>query len=112
MREPDRLDGLSFAVMATMTSGKTSRMPKTAISTPTVRKIFCQKAFILLRMPALTTALSNDSEISRTARIATIAESLATPRGCRPGKAGDSDAERPAEGSEEHVLPTQSLVIP
>ena len=51
--------------MATMTTGKTSRMPKTAISTPTVRKIFCQKAFIFFRMPALTTALSKDSEISR-----------------------------------------------
>ncbi len=36
-----------------------------------VRKIFCQKAFIFFRIPALTTALSNDSEISRMDRIAT-----------------------------------------
>lgn len=37
-----------------------------------VRKIFCQKAFIFFRIPALTTALSNDSEISRIDRISTI----------------------------------------
>lgn len=64
--------------MATITTGKTSRMPKTAMSTPTVRKIFCQKAFIFFRIPALTTALSKDSEISRTARIAT------TPKASQP----------------------------
>ena len=58
--------------MATMTTGKTSRMPKTAMRTPTVRKIFCQKAFIFFRIPALTTALSKDSEISRMERIATM----------------------------------------
>ncbi len=68
--------GLSFAVMATMMIGKISRMPKTAMSTPTVRKIFCQNAFSLRRMPALMTALSNESEISRTDRIATIASPL------------------------------------
>ena len=56
-----------------MRTGKTSRMPNTAISTPTVRKIFCQKALSLRRIPALMTALSKDREISRTARIATIA---------------------------------------
>ncbi len=65
--------GPSLAVIATITTGKTSRMPKTAMRMPTVRKIFCQNAFIFRRIPALMTALSNESEISRTERIATIA---------------------------------------
>ena len=79
-REVDRLDrARAWRVMATMTTGKTSRMPKTAISMPTVRKIFCQKAFIFFRMPALTTALSKDSEISRTARIATMPSAVHPP---------------------------------
>ncbi len=52
--------GPILALIATITTGKTSLMPKTAMSTPMVRKIFCQKA------------LSKDSEISRTHRIATI----------------------------------------
>ncbi len=43
-----------------------------------VRKIFCQKAFIFFRIPALTTALSKDSEISRMDRIAT------TPKAAHP----------------------------
>ncbi len=64
--------GPILALIATMTTGKTSRMPNTAIRTPIVRKIFCQKAFIFFRIPALTTALSNDREISRMERIATI----------------------------------------
>ena len=62
-----------------MSRGKTSRMPKTAISTPTVRKIFCQKAFIFSRILALTTALSKDSETSRTARIATRPKAVHPP---------------------------------
>ncbi len=63
--------GLSRALTATITTGKTRRMPKTAITMPTVRKIFCQKALIFFRIPALITALSKDSEISSTARMAT-----------------------------------------
>src|SRR5690348_17271254 len=59
------------AVSPTTSRGKTSLIPKTAISTPTVRKIFCQKGLIRLSTDALTTALSNDNEISRTDRIAT-----------------------------------------
>lgn len=47
-------------------------MPKTAISTPTVRKIFCQYGFIRFSTVALTTALSNDREISRMERISTM----------------------------------------
>ena len=44
-----------------------------------VRKIFCQKAFIFLRIPALTTALSKDTEISRMDRIATIPKPVHPP---------------------------------
>ena len=62
--------GFSPAVTATMTSGNTSRMPNTAIRMPTVRKIRCQNAFIRSSTVALTTALSNESEISRMPRIA------------------------------------------
>ena len=53
-----------------MTSGNTSRIPNTAITMPMVRKIRCQKALIRSSTVALTTALSNDSEISRMPRIA------------------------------------------
>src|SRR5690606_30074663 len=44
------------------------------------RKIFCQKAFIFFRIPALTTALSKDSEISRIERIATIPKAVHPPK--------------------------------
>ncbi len=65
--------------MATMTTGKTRRMPNTAMRMPTVRKIFCQKAFIFFRIPALTTALSKDSEISMIERIATMPKAVHLP---------------------------------
>lgn len=71
--------GPILALIATITTGKTSRMPKTAIRMPMVRKIFCQKAFIFFRIPALTTALSKDSEISRMARIATTPNAVHPP---------------------------------
>lgn len=45
-----------------------------------VRKIFCQKAFIFFRIPALTTALSKDSEISRMERIATMPKAVHPPK--------------------------------
>ncbi len=54
-------------------------MPNTAIATPTVRKIFCQNGLIRTRTVALTTALSKDSETSRTARIAASASPVAPP---------------------------------
>ena len=44
-------------------------MPKTAMTMPTVRKIFCQKSLIRSRTVALMTALSKDSDTSRTPRI-------------------------------------------
>lgn len=53
-----------------MTNGKTSRMPNTATSTPTVRKMFCQKWLSRSRYLALTAALSNEKTISTTIRIA------------------------------------------
>src|SRR5689334_21823092 len=56
--------------MPTMSSGKTSRMPNTAMSTPMVRKMRCQNGLIRSSTVALTTALSNDSEISRMPRMA------------------------------------------
>ena len=62
--------GPSLAVIPTMSSGKISRIPNTAIATPTVRKIRCQNGLIRTSTVALTTALSNDSDTSRTARIA------------------------------------------
>ena len=71
--------GPILALIATITTGKTSRMPKTAIRTPMVRKIFCQKALIFFRTPALTTALSKDSEISRIDRMATIPKAAHPP---------------------------------
>lgn len=51
-------------VADTITSGKTSRMPKTATRIPKVRNSFCQKGLQFLRTEALTTALSKDSETS------------------------------------------------
>ena len=79
--------GLRLAVMPTMSSGKTSRMPKTAMRMPTVRNIFCQKAFIRSRIVALTTALSKESEISRTTRMATRAKRRRARRGGRRRRA-------------------------
>ena len=94
--------GPILALMATMTTGKTRRMPKTAMRTPTVRKIFCQKAFIFFRIPALTTALSKDSEISRTARIGDDPEGGPAAVEHGQGQADRGDRERPAEGFQKH----------
>ena len=65
--------------MPTISNGNSSRMPNTAMATPTVRKIFCQNAFIRTSTVALTTALSKDNETSRTARIATTARPVPPP---------------------------------
>ena len=53
-------------------------MPKTAMTMPMVRNIFCQKSLIRSSTVALTTALSNDSEISRMPRITQRSEPLPT----------------------------------
>ncbi len=96
------------AVTATITTGKTVGIPKTAISTPTVRKIFCQKALIFFRIPALTTALSKDSEISRMARITTMPKAV-HPVDHRCDQAERGDRKRPAEGFQKHWLPNHRV---
>ena len=58
--------------MATIASGKTTRMPNTAKAMPQVRNRRCHTSSISLRTEALTTALSKLSEISRTERTRTI----------------------------------------
>src|SRR5450830_1864149 len=52
------------AATATITSGNSSRMPKTAMMMPTPRNSFCQNASQVFNTEALTTALSNDSDAS------------------------------------------------
>ena len=52
-----------------MSSGSSSRMPNTAMTMPTVRKIFCQKSLIRSSTVALITALSKESDTSRMPRI-------------------------------------------
>src|SRR5664279_56861 len=71
--------GVSPAVTATMMMGNSSRMPKTAISTPIVRKSFCQSSDILFRTVALITALSKLSDISSTESIATTTSTSVPP---------------------------------
>ena len=51
----------------TIHKGKNNRIPITAIRTPHVKKRCCHNAPMFLRTKALTTALSNEREISRTA---------------------------------------------
>src|SRR5680860_1757505 len=72
--------GPSDAVTPTRTSGKTRRIPNTAIAMPMVRKIVCQKWLIRTRILALTTALSNDSETSRMIRMVRIRKTDGPPR--------------------------------
>ena len=68
------------AAAATITIGNTSRIPKTAIKMPQVRKICCHFSFIRLRMCALTIALSNEIEISRIVSSTTISPTSGPPR--------------------------------
>ena len=86
-----------------MSSGKTSRMPNTAISTPTVRKSFCQNALIRSSTVALTTALSKDSEISRIPRMAQRTSPV-TPAYRKARSAHQGDRVRKAENPKVHVL--------
>ncbi len=69
--------GERSAVTKTMTSGNSSRMPKTAMRMPTVRKILTQNSDIRFRTLALTTALSKESDTSSTIRIAVTATPVA-----------------------------------
>ena len=54
-------------------------MPNTAIATPTVRNSFCQNALIRTSTVAFTTALSNESDTSSTARMAVSANPVPPP---------------------------------
>ena len=78
--------GLMCAVTATMMIGKRKRIPKTAMMMPIVRNIFCQNRLIRRRIVALTTALSNDSEISSTARMPTRAATSPPPMTAAPAR--------------------------
>jgi hypothetical protein len=60
------------AMIATMRSGKTIRMQKTAMAIPHVMNRRRQTGVICFSTVALTTALSNDSETSRIASTATM----------------------------------------
>ena len=64
--------GSMRAMIATITSGKTIRMPKTAMAIPQVRKRRRHSGLISLSTVALTTALSKDSEISKIASTLTM----------------------------------------
>ncbi len=56
------------AAITTISSGKTIRIPNTAITMPQVRKRCCHFGCIVFSLLAFTMALSKDSEISSTAR--------------------------------------------
>ena len=61
-----------LVVSPTITNGNISLIPKTAINMPIVRNNICQSLFQFLRIDALTTALSKESEISKTKSIKKI----------------------------------------
>ena len=63
---------LKLATIATMASGKITRIPKTAINIPQVRKRCCQMGSIFFKIPALTTALSKDKLVSSTIKMAAV----------------------------------------
>jgi hypothetical protein len=54
-----------------MKIGSTNRVPNTAMRMPHVRNLLCHRGLICSRIFAFTTALSNESVVSRTARIET-----------------------------------------
>gem|GEM_PF-3638781 len=56
----------------TMSKGKMILMPMTAIAIHRVRNLCCRFSSIFLRIFALTTALSKESDTSRTPRMNTI----------------------------------------
>ena len=71
--------GPILAMTATITSGKTIRMPKTAIAMPQVMKRRRQTGSICASTVALTTALSNDSDTSSTPSTATMKTVVSVP---------------------------------
>ncbi len=70
-----------------------------------VRNIFCQNALIRSRILALTTALSKESEISRTIRMATRTSACGSAVEPPGDQAGDGDPEGPAERLQNHEFP-------
>ena len=64
--------GFTQATTLTTTSGKTMRIPKTAMAMPQVRKRWRQRGVMSRRTEAFTTALSKESETSSTERTATM----------------------------------------
>ena len=64
--------GVTAATIATIIIGKIIRIPKTAINIPHVRKRCRQTSSISFNFFALTTALSNDNEISKIHKIDTM----------------------------------------
>ena len=71
--------GPILAAMTTISSGKTIRMPKTAMMMPQVRKRCCHSGVISFSLLALTMALSKLSEISRTARTQQMKKMVSVP---------------------------------
>lgn len=65
-------NGLMPAMIATMSNGKSILIPNTAIAIHRVRNLFCRFGLIFLSTVAFTTALSNDSDTSSTARMSTM----------------------------------------
>ena len=72
------------AVTDTITIGNTSRIPNTAMSIPTVKKIVFQNLSQFFKTDALTTALSKDKDISINAKtsVTNRAENIAVTPPC------------------------------
>jgi len=64
--------GLIPPMMATIIKGKMILMPNTAMAIHRVRNLFCHFGVIFFNTVALTTAFSNDNEISNTDKMTTI----------------------------------------
>src|SRR3546814_1325720 len=86
------------AAITTISSGKTMRMPNTAIRMPQVRNRCCQTGVMSLSLLALTMALSKESEISSTASTAQMKNMVSIPLTV------------PVDRSEEHTSELQSLM--
>ena len=70
--------GVTRAAIATMRSGKTMRIPNTAMAMPQVRKRLTHFSSMSRKTVALTTALSRLSDVSMTPKTAAIKTDDAT----------------------------------
>ena len=68
-----------WAVTATISNGKTMRIPNTAMGMPQVMNRCRQTASMCCRTAAFTTALSNDNDTSSTASTATMNVTVIVP---------------------------------